>query len=293
MTRLLAIAVVTAALAAAAAERPKLAFTGLTGAGLTDEEARTVTDFVEAELLATGAYQVVSRRDIETLLGIERQKQLLGCSDESCMAEIAGALDVDRALNATATRSGDTVLVTFTLLDPRTAQVVSRAVRTIDARGDLDPVLDGARSATYEVANADPAQVRRGVTLEPERGFGGFALGVAGNLDALGLRVAPAIVAELSGKRLGAALTLLVKASPGLRLEGRWYPLTFGRVRPYVGAGGVVFLNAAGVHVGVGAALRVWRIQLIADVAYERFLWAAPQFVYDAALVGLGAQWAF
>lgn len=59
------------------------------GAALTDHLARAIT-----------GVRVVTARDISVLLGFERQKQLLGCSDDGmCMAELGNALGVQGVLS--------------------------------------------------------------------------------------------------------------------------------------------------------------------------------------------------
>jgi hypothetical protein len=40
----------------------------------------------------TGLFKVISSAEIATLLGAERQRQLMGCSDDSCLTELTEAL---------------------------------------------------------------------------------------------------------------------------------------------------------------------------------------------------------
>lgn len=63
--------------------------------GATEAEAALLNDAVVEWVSKAGVFQVVSQADIRTLLGVERQKQLLGCGEDaaSCMAELSGALD--------------------------------------------------------------------------------------------------------------------------------------------------------------------------------------------------------
>lgn len=59
-----------------------------------------------ARVLRAQGFEVITSRDIETLLGLERQKQLLGCADEmgSCMAELGAALGCEAILTANLAR---------------------------------------------------------------------------------------------------------------------------------------------------------------------------------------------
>src|SRR5882757_2883687 len=61
-------------------------------------------DRLAAKLAARG-FQVTTPADLEAVMGLERQKQLLGCSeDSSCLAEISSALGVPLVATGRLTR---------------------------------------------------------------------------------------------------------------------------------------------------------------------------------------------
>src|SRR5688500_16256709 len=74
----------------------KLALPGLQVVGIDPKLGAFYGEHFAQQLTLRGA-RVTSTSEISALLGLERQKQLLGCSDEasSCMAELAKALGVD------------------------------------------------------------------------------------------------------------------------------------------------------------------------------------------------------
>ena len=73
------------------------------------------------------AFIVVSSKDIGAMLGIERQRQLMGCSeDTSCMAELANALGTDYVMVASVGKVGDTYLVSAKLIDGVRNKVTAR-----------------------------------------------------------------------------------------------------------------------------------------------------------------------
>jgi hypothetical protein len=74
----------------------KIASPGLTGVRISDQEATFFSEHLAQQLAVAGA-KVTSDREISALLGLERKRQLLGCSEGStqCVAELAGALGVD------------------------------------------------------------------------------------------------------------------------------------------------------------------------------------------------------
>lgn len=85
-------------LAAAPVEKPRMALIELTTAGGVEaSSAKSLTEAIAAELQARGFFEVISQQDIQTLLGLERQKQLVGCADDgassspSCLPPLAPA----------------------------------------------------------------------------------------------------------------------------------------------------------------------------------------------------------
>lgn len=122
------------------AEKPRLAVLELTaGVGVDPALVAPLTDAVTIEVQSRGFFDVTSSRDIATLLGVERQKQLLGCSDSSCFTELAGALGARFVLSGSVSRIGNSWQLTLTTLDTVKAQPLARAVR-------LDNTLEGLRA---------------------------------------------------------------------------------------------------------------------------------------------------
>ena len=62
--------------------------------------AAGINEQILTELSQVARYTVVGASDIATLIGLERQKQLQGCGEdsESCMAELGNALGVEGVL---------------------------------------------------------------------------------------------------------------------------------------------------------------------------------------------------
>lgn len=75
-----------------------LAVPGLNAVQLAKGEGELRAESIGQMFTAHGV-KVFSSRDLETMLGMERQKQLLGCSeDNQCLMEITSALGVDGVL---------------------------------------------------------------------------------------------------------------------------------------------------------------------------------------------------
>jgi hypothetical protein len=272
----------------------KLVFTGVApGNGVSEQAARSVAEYVQTELSRIEAYAVISQTDLQQMLGIERQKQLIGCSDAagSCLAELAGALDADRLLHAEISRLDETMVLNFSLIDLRKGQPVARSGRTVDS-GGIGAALKEIRPLLYELLNQAPEQ--KDAPLVMDQGFSGVMIGLRADVDVFARGVAPGLMAELSARYLGGVLTVLITPTPGVRAELRAYPLTFRSVRPYIGIGATVFGTGLGVRGGAGAAVRFGSFQIFADASYERFVANfRPGFSANAVLVGLGAGWQF
>src|SRR5689334_4664094 len=89
--------------------------------------------FDDALLAATQNYlgtEVIGREDINALLGFDLQRQMVGCSESSCLAEIGGALGVDKLMEVRiASVAGGTWAVTAKLLNPTAVKVEARSSR--------------------------------------------------------------------------------------------------------------------------------------------------------------------
>jgi len=53
-------------------------------------------DYLLTAVQNAGDFEVVGQEDINSMLGFEKQKEVMGCDDNSCLAQIGGALGVDR-----------------------------------------------------------------------------------------------------------------------------------------------------------------------------------------------------
>lgn len=287
--------------AEASEPRPKrqLSFMGLTAqSGVSEERARHLSSLVAGEVAATGVYAVTSSEDIEKILGVERQRQLMGCTDadESCLAEIAGALNADRLLAGAVQHIDDTFVVTLSLIDPRSVRVVARGLRKVDESG----LIEGIQSLVYEVVNQEPDL--QGRTVKPEKQFGGLAVGIRVDVDVLGFRsgdaralpIAPGITLEYAWKWFGVAVTLFPKVDFGGRVEARFYPFRLKTLlRPHLAVGTTVLLSGISGRGAVGATLKLGSLQVTLDAGYERFASFKPGYEASSVAIGLGAGWLF
>ncbi len=143
---------IASALAAATllAATPKVAVLPLgEGEGVNPQLAESVGEALVAELRKLEAADLLSSKQMSDVLSVERQKQLLGCSDNACIAEIAGALDVDQIVTGTLSRLGNSWLLQLQRLDARNARALAHA--SAREQGGMDKLLDKLPQLAREV----------------------------------------------------------------------------------------------------------------------------------------------
>jgi TolB-like protein len=140
MRRLAFAALLAAAplLVSAAPKKPGLAVMDIRSVqGVPAGTATLITDVVVTEVSGTRRFEVVSSADISSLLGLEKQKQLLQCGeDSSCLAELGGALGVDYLLTGTVGLLGSRLRISMVVQNVKKAKVVARQARFCDANED-------------------------------------------------------------------------------------------------------------------------------------------------------------
>ena len=109
-----------AAPAATPVRQLKLATVGFSQVGLSDAQAAFFSEHFSLQLskIDQKNLRVATPKDMAAVLGIERQKQLLGCSDDqsSCMAELAGALGADGLVTGQIAKVGQSYQLNLKIL---------------------------------------------------------------------------------------------------------------------------------------------------------------------------------
>jgi hypothetical protein len=173
--------------------RPKLAVMELTVAGgLEPSVSGPMTEAIATEIASTGFFEVLSSRDVQTLLGAERQRQLLGCSEEgSCLTELAGALGARFVLSGSLAKLGDTYQLTLQTLDSKKAQPVGRSTRLAKDLETLHKQLPWAvAEATATPPPPPPSHLLSYALIGAGAAaiVGGAVLGLAANSESAGIQ---------------------------------------------------------------------------------------------------------
>lgn len=102
----------------------RVAAPGMNAVNLSVEEVALHAEVLSQQLHARHL-EVVSARDVQAMLGLERQQQLMGCPETSCVAEFAGALGVEGLLLGDIGRLPDGYAVNLKVLSTKTDKPVA------------------------------------------------------------------------------------------------------------------------------------------------------------------------
>jgi tetratricopeptide (TPR) repeat protein len=116
----------------------------------------TSVTVLDVRKLAAGAV-VVGADEIRAMMGLERQKQLLGCTESSCLAEIGGALGAERLVLGTLSHFGDTYVLDVKLLDSRTAKVLAEGSKDFKQEGEIPGAVAQSVSQLFPAATPSEA----------------------------------------------------------------------------------------------------------------------------------------
>jgi TolB-like protein len=172
MHRAVALLIVALASVAQAAPRTKIAVMEVKNVqGVAEGTATILTDIVVSEVARYGM-DVVSKSDIAAIVGFEKQKALLGCSEDStCLAEIGGALGVDYMLTGQVGQIGSRYRISLILVDVKKGKVASRAADFCDRNEDALANAAQARVreliGTVQAASAERAAAAKAAPPRP------------------------------------------------------------------------------------------------------------------------------
>jgi TolB-like protein len=227
---------------AAAPAKPKLLVMDLAAQTGADEQlASALAESIANEVASRGYFEVSTSRDIRTLLGAERQRQLMGCSEDSCMSELAGAVGGRFLLSGSVARLGDAFQLSLQFLDSERAGAARRSMR-------LAKDLNGLRAQIpFAVAEVT------GTPLPPAPShLRAYALMAGGGLALTGSGVV-ALVAVTSRSQYQKELSIGTTTPAALKTYSY-----YAQARDQLNAEWAVAIGAA----GVGAALIAWGIAI-------------------------------
>jgi hypothetical protein len=148
------LALTAVVLALTGAQPLKLAAPGLRAVGIEEKKVAVFSDYLAQQLSLYGI-RVTTEAEVQALLGLERQRQLLGCTDDSasCMAELAGALGVDGLITGNVARIDKGYVLTLKIIRAGDgAPMGSYSGRVADESAALDWLAQTAHEFANSVA---------------------------------------------------------------------------------------------------------------------------------------------
>lgn len=177
-------------------QTPKIAAPAWTAVEVSQEKTAFFAARFAAALRAR-ELQVITAEDISALLGVERQRQLLGCSEDasSCMLELGAALGAQQILTGTVAKFETSYKVNLRVLRSSDGVVVAQADASAPSQETLLFALDDAAISIAKQLESPRGRLKRSLALIPAI-IGGVFL-AAGTI---GFLLASSTSAELDQK---------------------------------------------------------------------------------------------
>ncbi len=98
-------------------------------------KAELISEIALTEAASMPGFDVIGKSDINSLIGFEKQKQVMGCSDDSaCLAEVGGALGVDFIMVGSLGKIGNMYRIDLKLVETRKARVRGRYGASVEGQ---------------------------------------------------------------------------------------------------------------------------------------------------------------
>lgn len=250
------VAFLLAAEPAPAKAQVHLALPGLNAVNLSPGEGELYAELVSQKFEAHDV-RVMTSRDLASMLGVERQRQLLGCSENSCVVEMTAALGVDGVLVGDLGKLGEEYALNLKVLSSKDARPLALYNGRAPSSKGLPAVIEnGVRSLLRDLSKSlGRPELEKDTDPVPE-------LNIYGNPQPSGLRTALWGVTGAGVIGLGVGIGLQLVAG-GNFAELQRGGLTEERARALrdggrgMETGGTIALIAGGVLAAAGATLLV------------------------------------
>ncbi len=138
------------AAAVAEGERPAVAVMEFASkGGVTQEQMDALGELLANDIRGLDCFKVIGKSDIQAVLQYEEKKALAGCTDDSCIAEIGGALGAQYVVVGSVSLFGETYLLNLKVLDVTKISVIKGVSEKV--RGGEDALLDATSAAVQQI----------------------------------------------------------------------------------------------------------------------------------------------
>ncbi|MCH8838719.1 MAG: DUF2380 domain-containing protein, partial [Candidatus Marinimicrobia bacterium] len=108
------------------------------GVGISKSEAVALSNRLRNELFKLGAFDVVDRGMMETIMA-EQDFQTTGCTSNDCLVEVGRLIGAQQMIGGSVSKVGDTYSVSCRIVDAETGKLLG--VSDYDLSGKLDDML--------------------------------------------------------------------------------------------------------------------------------------------------------
>lgn len=129
-------------------EKPRILLMDLKGKHLTPESRESIYDLLATHLSAHEDFDVITSQDLRQMATLEADKQKAGCEDESCIAEMAGAMGARYVVYGNVGVLGKKNMLTLNLFDSVDAKPMGRKQVSVV---ELDELVEKVPRAVAEL----------------------------------------------------------------------------------------------------------------------------------------------
>ena len=130
----------------------RIAVLELQGQGVTEAEARTLTDRLRSRLVNTNAFYVLEREQMDEVLN-EQGFQQSGCVSDECLVEIGRLVGVEQMVGGSIGKIGQTYTLDLRIIDVTSGRIIKTV--SDDYRGDADGLLGILQEAAQKIAGEE------------------------------------------------------------------------------------------------------------------------------------------
>ena len=148
-----------------------LAVIDLEPVGLSDTEAKVLTQRLTSKMIELGSYTVVERANIDKILK-EQKFQHSGCTDSECAVEIGQLLNADVSVIGTASKFGKTYTLDCRIINVESGEAIESASYT--HTGEIDELVkDGIESIAHGLLGIPyKKKISSGTASKASSGYG-------------------------------------------------------------------------------------------------------------------------
>jgi TolB-like protein len=132
--------------------------------GIEKSVTNLLTELVIDKVAKLDRYTVAGQKDLAKMVFWEQNKQLQGCSDTSCLVQIAGAMGAAFYIEGSVGAVGSQYIITLKLIDAQTVTIRSRS--TMRVKKDDDVMVDTVVRMVGEIFAADQKASAQGSAVQ-------------------------------------------------------------------------------------------------------------------------------